>query len=239
LDQVIAVEVDQVVLRPSRRVAVGPISVSLEPSTFLALLGPNGSGKTTLLRGLVGLARFASGFAIVNDAKVRPGVLPPSTGAIIEEPRFLDWLTCEQNLSLATERTRAKKCLWSCLDRWGLADVANRPASGLSQGMRQRLGLARLDLSQPRVLLLDEPTNALDVMWQERLWEFVRTRRAAGCVVVVATHDLDAVVTGGASRCLVLADGQLAADFDIDEEGRTPTGADARQAARNAVTRTR
>ena len=150
----------------------------------------------------------------------------------------MDWLTCENNLQVARPNAGSDAVLAALTD-WGLDHCVHRPVAELSQGMRQRLGLARVQLGDSSTIVLDEPTNALDIVWQERLWEWVRESVALGSTVLVASHHLEGLVVGGVERLLILGAGTLVADMAVDSEGRTANGVDAREAARAAILRTR
>jgi Cu-processing system ATP-binding protein len=97
------------------------------------------------------------------------------------------------------------------LERVRLTADADRAIGTYSRGMRQRLALARALLSEPELVLLDEPTTGLDAASREVLWELIGDLRAAGRIVVVITHDLDAPPELF-SRAVVLSQGRLVAD---------------------------
>lgn len=235
MDELSLLELERATLRLSRQITVGPISARISGG-FVGLLGPNGVGKTTLLRGVVGLSRLHSGNIHIDGQPVRYRRLPRGVGGVIEEPRFLDWLSCYENLRVARPDSSADDAS-AALTNWGLEHCAQRPAGEMSQGMRQRLGLARVELGSPSTILLDEPTNALDIVWQERLWEWIRANVASGSTVLVASHHLEGLVAGGVERLIVLGAGAVIADLPVDPAGRTPDGSDARAAAREAILR--
>ncbi len=149
----------------SRR-AVSDLDLTVQEGDVYGLLGPNGAGKTTAMRCILGLIRRDAGTVRVFGDE-DPVTQRDAVGALVEIPRFHDWLSGAENLRLVqayhgvTGET-AETLRREALARVGLADRGDDPAGTYSQGMRQRLGLARALMNRPRLLLLDEPTNGLD-----------------------------------------------------------------------------
>ena len=105
----------------------------------------------------------------------------------------------------------------AALERAGLADRADDFVSGFSRGMRQRVALERALLHEPRLILLDEPFTGLDQASTAALVARLRERQRAGCLIVLATHDLD-VADGLLSRAIYLKDGRMVGT-DTDSRG--------------------
>ncbi len=129
-------------------------------------LGPNGAGKTTTIRMLLGLTGADAGSMSLRGLPVpaqRAQALA-RVGAIVEEPSFHRHLSGRENLRIvaAVRGPDAFALIESSLARVGLADRADEKVSTYSQGMRQRLGVARCLLADPELLILDEPMNGLD-----------------------------------------------------------------------------
>ncbi|HWC27331.1 MAG TPA: ATP-binding cassette domain-containing protein [Solirubrobacteraceae bacterium] len=173
---------------------VGPVSMTISAGGVFGLVGANGAGKTTLLKLLCGLTAATSGAVEVRGERVRAGQRPASLGAIVEEPRFYPWLSARENLEAAA----AGRAAWLAriderLEQVDLLDRAEEPVSAFSQGMRQRLGLARALLGDPRLLVLDEPTNGLDphgIRWMRSL---ISSFGHQGRSVIVSSHLLHEV----------------------------------------------
>ena len=159
------------------------VDVSLDLGGFLLVTGPNGSGKTTLLRVLAGLDAPTAGDVSLPDR----GLI----GYLGHEPLVYRELTPLENLHLFGRLYRLPDRavrIGMLLERFGLWDVRDERVSTFSRGMRQRLGLCRVLLHEPRLVLLDEPFNALDEAGSALLDETL-DELAPGSAVVVATHD--------------------------------------------------
>lgn len=185
------------------------------------LQGINGSGKTMLIRAIAGLIKPTSGTITVDGQRLWKDIaLPPSIGALIENPSFLDAYTGFVNLKmLASFRERATDTdLRSILQTVGLDPDDKRKYRKYSLGMKQRLGIAAAVMERPDVVLLDEPTNALDESGLAMLHDLIRAQRERGAVVVIASHDREFLLSL-ADEVYEFAEGHVAA-----HRMRTPTG---------------
>ena len=174
--------------------AVDDLSFSVDRGQVCGLLGPNGAGKTTCLRMLLGLIRPSAGETRLFGTRVVPGsdqLL--RLGALIESSAFVPHLSGMRNLKLWWEAGGAK---WADADleqALAIADLGNaidRKVKTYSQGMRQRLGLARVLLGKPEILVLDEPTNGLDPGEMREVRQLVRRVAEAGSTVLFSSHVL-------------------------------------------------
>jgi heme exporter protein A len=165
------------------------LSFRLEPGGAVVLVGRNGSGKTTLLRLIAGLMPRAAGevFWAGEDALADL----PSHGQRLAYLGHQDalklGLTAAENLALWA-RDRRPGATLDALTAVGLADLAHLPARMLSAGQRRRVAIARLLVSGAALWLLDEPTTALDTASVARLGDLAVAHRAAGGMIVAATH---------------------------------------------------
>jgi ABC-2 type transport system ATP-binding protein len=186
------------------RVALSGVDLDVGPGEAVALLGPNGAGKTTLLGLLAGAATPSAGRAD----------LPPSTGWVPQVPALYGRLTPRENLELFARlqgSADAKATAADMLAALDLAGDADRPATRLSVGRRQRLNVAIGLLGDPLVMLLDEPTASLDPRQRLRLWELLAAVPARGGAVVFATQNVDEASLH-ATRVAVLVDGHKVFD---------------------------
>lgn len=211
-----AVKVTDAVIDYGPRATIGPVSASVPAGGVLGLIGANGSGKTSIMRALCALEPLRSGTVEVFGTEVEPGVPVPGIGAIIEEPRFYPWLTAEGNLLLASGgRKPWRRRIPIVLEAVELTDVARLSVDAFSQGMRQRLGLARALLGAPQLLVLDEPTNGLDGGGIELMHRLLNSLVATGTTVVLSSHLLSEIERL-ATTVLTLRAGEVVAS------GRTP-----------------
>jgi ABC-type multidrug transport system ATPase subunit len=184
-------------------------SLSVAPGGAVAILGPNGSGKSTLLGALAAVVRPSRGRVRIHGED--PFVEPEARrmiGFVAHEPMLYGRLSALENLrffaslyGLRDPRARAEE---AC-DLIGLRR-RHDPVHRLSRGLQQRAALARAIVHAPRVLLLDEALTGLDPEGRDRLRELLRTFRAQGSTVIMATHspaeallvaDHGYVLTGG------------------------------------------
>jgi ABC transporter DrrB family efflux protein len=193
-----AVHVEGVVKRFRTTTALDGVDLDVEEATVFGLLGPNGAGKTTLVRVLATLLAPDAGRAeifgrdVVRDAAgVRELMGLTGQFAAVDE-----MLTGRENLemfgrlfdlSAAEARRRGDELL----ERFDLADAADRPARTYSGGMRRRLDLASSLLTRPRVLFLDEPTTGLDPRSRNEIWSVVRELVREGTTLLLTTQYLE------------------------------------------------
>ncbi|HEU0223777.1 MAG TPA: nitrate ABC transporter ATP-binding protein [Paracoccaceae bacterium] len=181
----------------------GPLTVvesfdlSLKRGEFVSLIGHSGCGKSTVLSMTAGLTEITGG-AIVLDGKHVEGA-DPERAVVFQAPSLFPWLTAKENVAIGADRvypraSRAERqeVVEYYLERVGLADAMDRPAVELSNGMKQRVGIARAFALSPKLLLLDEPFGMLDSLTRWELQEVLmevwsRTKVTAICV----THDVD------------------------------------------------
>lgn len=179
------------------QVAVDGVDLRVPRGSAFGYLGPNGAGKTTLIRMLLGLTQPTAGTMRMLGRpmpKERSQALA-RVGAIVEEPGFHKHLTGRENLwiAAAAREPAAHTRIDSVLERVGLSDRANDRVATYSQGMRQRLGIARCLLSDPQLLILDEPTNGLDPGGIQEFRALVRSWISEGRTLVLSSHLLDEV----------------------------------------------
>jgi ABC-2 type transport system ATP-binding protein len=177
--------------------AVDAVEFSVQRGSVCGLLGPNGAGKTTTLRMLVGLIRPTSGTAQILGIGIGPGnAVLGRVGTMIEHAAFVPYLSGLLNLRLYWESTGADFAhanLDRALTVAGLGDAVHRKVKTYSQGMKQRLGIARALLGEPEVLVLDEPTNGLDPGEMREVRALLQRVSDAGVTVLLSSHLLGEV----------------------------------------------
>jgi heme exporter protein A len=167
------------------RLVFRDVSFDLAPAGALLLSGPNGSGKSTLLRLLAGLLRPAAGELTWNGQDAFTAA-DRSVAYLGHQDAVKPGLTAAENLAFAHRTGGGDVAL--ALAALGLTELADLPARMLSAGQKRRLALARLALSNAKLWLLDEPTLGLDLSSVQLLGQMLAQHRAAGGLVIAATH---------------------------------------------------
>ena len=174
------------------------VDLSVPRGGVCALLGPNGAGKTTVVRVLATLLRPDAGSARVagHDVLREPGLVRAAIGLAGQHAAVDDDLTGRENLFILglmhhLGRRGARARAADLLDRFGLADAADRLVKTWSGGMRRRLDLIASLVVAPEVLFLDEPTTGLDPRSRAEIWAAVREMAADGTTVLLTTQYLE------------------------------------------------
>ena len=196
-----------------RQRALSRVSFAAGAGEIIGLLGPNGAGKSTLLGVLSTLIAPSRGKVLYGGRPARElgAALRRRLGYLSHDLQLYPELTAAENLEFFARlygATRPAERVAAALAQARLADRAGDRTGGFSRGMRQRLALERALLHEPRLILLDEPFTGLD---ERSVGDFVarlRGLRAAGRIVLLATHDLD-VVDGLLDRAVVLRAGRM------------------------------
>jgi ABC-2 type transport system ATP-binding protein len=179
------------------RDAVIDLDLTVPRGSAFGFLGHNGAGKTTLIRMLLGLTQPTAGSMQICGRPVpqeRATVLA-RVGAIVEEPHFHPHLTGRENLRVnaAVRSPQAMGRIDGALHRVGMSDRADDRVRTYSQGMRQRLGVARCLLADPELLILDEPMNGLDPGGILEFRTMIAELTGEGRTVFLSSHLLDEV----------------------------------------------
>jgi ABC-2 type transport system ATP-binding protein len=208
----VIVEVDGVSKRFGEVNAVEDFSFHVERGQVYGLLGPNGAGKSTTLRMIMGLERPNSGVTRLFGTTVTAGCRELTrVGAIVEQAAFVPHLSGMRNLKLwwtAGGGRMADADVDNALAIADLGEAINRKVKTYSQGMKQRLGFARLLLGRPELLVLDEPTNGLDPGEIREIRELIGRLTHQGATVLLSSHHLSEVEQV-CSHALVMNHGRL------------------------------
>jgi len=195
-----AIEAEGLVKRyPKGVTALEGLSFAVAPGTVFALLGPNGAGKSTAVKILTTLTAADAGRATVAgiDVSAEPDRVRRTIGVVAQGSGVDVQATGRENLRLQGQihgiRGRAvEERAQELLERFGLADAADRIARGYSGGMQRRLDIAMALVHDPAVLFLDEPTTGLDPEVRADMWSEIATlARGRGKTVLLTTHYLE------------------------------------------------
>lgn len=196
----------------------GPLTVvdgfdlKINKGEFISVIGHSGCGKSTVLSMAAGLNSISGG-GIILDGKEISGA-GPDRAVVFQSPSLMPWLTARENVALGVDRVyptassaERKDIVEYYLEKVGLGDSMHRVAADLSNGMKQRVGIARAFALSPKLLLLDEPFGMLDSLTRWELQEvlmdvWARTKVTAICV----THDVDEAILL-ADRVVMMSNG--------------------------------
>ncbi|MEV4439466.1 ATP-binding cassette domain-containing protein [Streptomyces sp. NPDC049577] len=178
--------------------ALDGVDLDVPEGTVLGLLGPNGAGKTTTVRVLTTLLKPDRGRAVVAglDVLKKPNEVRQAIGLSGQFAAVDEYLTGRENLRMVGRLYQmsardAKARASELLERFHLADAADRPTKTYSGGMRRRLDLAAALVVSPPVMFMDEPTTGLDPRNRQALWEVIQELVAGGTTLLLTTQYLE------------------------------------------------
>ena len=209
--------------------ALEDVDLALSEGEVLGLVGPNGAGKSTLFNTLVGLHSPTSGSVRLEGEDIT-GLKPHKVAArgmtktfqnvaLFAETSVLDNVLI--GALLRSNVAEARKIAESCLERVGLAGIANKLAKDLSFPERARVEVARSLATQPKVLLLDEVMAALNRVEMQEIMALIRQLRDDGLTVVVVEHHMHAIMSL-CERIIVLNFGRKIAEGSPEDISRNP-----------------
>jgi ABC-type multidrug transport system ATPase subunit len=174
------------------------VHLSLDAGEVYGLLGPNGAGKSTTIAAAVGLLPADAGTVAVfgQDPRREPDAVRARIGVLPERNGFYDWMNGPAYLGFFAAlygREVSMTALEAMLARVGLAPRPGQRIGTYSRGMRQRLGLARALIAEPKLLVLDEPTNGLDPRGRRDVHDLLAGLAQEGTAILLCTHLLDDV----------------------------------------------
>jgi ABC-2 type transport system ATP-binding protein len=222
-----AIQVESLVMDFRGLRALDGVSFSVEAGEIFGFLGPNGAGKTTTIRILTGQLRPTEGKARVMgcDVVTQRAALKPQIGVVFEYQNLYQRLSARDNLNFTANLYGVPKA-WvdEALEQVGLAQRADDGLKKFSNGMKQRLMIARALLHRPKVLFLDEPTRGLDPNVARELRAFIAGLAKGGVTVFLTTHYMEEA-DQLCERVAILDQGRIVA-LDTPHNLKTGQGVD-------------
>jgi putative ABC transport system ATP-binding protein len=202
--------------------ALGGVSLQIDPGEFVAIMGPSGCGKSTLLN-LLGLldsptsgvySFFGQDVARLPESQLTR-LRRDNIGFVFQSFNLIDDLTVAENVEVAllyrsVPAAERKRRVAEALERVGIAHRARHRPQQLSGGQQQRVAVARALVSQPKLILADEPTGNLDTVNGDEVMRLLIEAAAAGVTVIMVTHSL--VHAAVAQRTIKLLDGRVVSE---------------------------
>ena len=219
----LAIAATGLVKRFGDNVALGGIDLEVPRGAIYGLLGPNGAGKTTAVRIFTTLLRPDAGSALIDgiDVVADPDQVRTRIGLTGQYAAVDERLTGRENMQHVARlfhlpRREVVARASELLQRFDLADAADRIVKGYSGGMRRRLDIAMSLIARPSVLFLDEPTTGLDPRSRLAMWEMIEELEQDGTTVLLTTQYLDEAERL-AQRIVVVDHGKVIAEGTADE----------------------
>jgi nitrate ABC transporter ATP-binding subunit len=202
--------------RDTQNVVVDGFHLEVARGEFVALIGHSGCGKSTVLSMVAGLSEPDSGAMILAGKELRGA--GPDRGVVFQSPSLLPWRTAFENVLLGVEQAfytatslERRQIAEYYLSVVGLAEAMEKRPAELSQGMRQRVGIARAFALSPKMLLLDEPFGMLDSLTRIELQQvLIDLWKRERLTALLVTHDVDEAIFL-ADRVVGMTDGPGAA----------------------------
>jgi len=179
---------------------VDGFDLKVKKGEFISIIGHSGCGKSTVLSMTAGLNSISEGVIVLDNKEINGA--GPDRGVVFQAPSLFPWLTAYENVALGVEKVyphataaERKDIIEYYLTRVGLGDVLHKKAQALSNGMKQRVGIARAFALSPKLLLLDEPFGMLDSLTRWELQEvLMEVWERTQVTAIVVTHDVDEAI---------------------------------------------
>ncbi|HDR4588640.1 TPA: ABC transporter ATP-binding protein [Bacillus cytotoxicus] len=198
------------------------ISLTIQSSEFVSIMGPSGSGKSTLMNIIGCLDRPTEGEYMLNDVNILTAdesklalIRNQYIGFVFQHFNLLPRLSAVENVELplvygGIKKAERRKRALEALGKVGLADRVHHLPNELSGGQKQRVAIARAIANNPTFIMADEPTGALDTKSGKQVMDIFTKLNAEGTTIVMVTHEEE--VAAYSSRRIVLRDGKITED---------------------------
>jgi nitrate ABC transporter ATP-binding subunit len=201
-------------------VAVSDFTVNIKRGEFVAIIGHSGCGKSTVLQMIAGLHSISGGGLILDNKEVRGA--GPDRAVVFQSPNLLPWMTATENVLLGIEQVSPGQShsqnvavAEHYLKLVGLGRALHKKPAELSQGMQQRVGIARAFALRPKLLLLDEPFGMLDALTRLELQDvLLDVWKTEQITAIIVTHDVDEAVFLS-DRVIMMTNGPAAYIGDV------------------------
>ncbi len=200
-------------------VALDDISLSIEKGKITGFLGPNGAGKTTALRIMTGFLEPDSGSVSYNNNKIASNLQSvkyqigylPENNPLYSNMRVDEFLMFNAKIKNFSKKRKLKEIV----DKCGLTEVLTKEIETLSKGFRQRVGLAKALIGDPKFLILDEPTTGLDPNQKEEIFKLIK-QYAKDKTIIFSSHILSEVKEL-ADDVIIINEGEIVAQGNADK----------------------
>jgi len=189
-----AIETENLTRTFHSKTAVNGLTFTVEEGEIFGFLGPNGAGKTTTIKMLTGQLEPSSGWARVAGYNVASEYdrVKPAIGVVFEQQNLYERMTARENLAFSANLYGVNGArVDELLEQIGLRDRANDKVQKYSNGMKQRILIARALLHQPKVLFLDEPTRGLDPAVAQDMRRMISNLALQGVTIFLTTHYME------------------------------------------------
>ncbi|HEY8035642.1 MAG TPA: ABC transporter ATP-binding protein [Methylobacter sp.] len=201
---------------------VDAFDMKMKKGEFISIIGHSGCGKSTVLSMTAGLNDISEGVIILDNKEIASA--GPDRGVVFQAPSLFPWLTAFENVMLGVDKvyphaakSERDDIVEYYLTRVGLGDSLRKKAGDMSNGMRQRVGIARAFALSPKLLLLDEPFGMLDSLTRWELQEvLMEVWERTHVTAIVVTHDVDEAILL-ADRVVMMTNGPHAKIGKIEE----------------------
>lgn len=173
------------------------INLDIQPSDFLAIIGPNGGGKSTLLKLILGLLKPKTGKIRLNVKRESIGYVPQNTNLNTNFPITALEVVLMGHIGskrpLLGYSKEEVECAMHSLEQVSMQEFAQKKIGDLSGGQRQRVFIARALCAHPKIILLDEPTASIDVKGQQAIYDLLK-ELSRNIAIVVVSHDISVLL---------------------------------------------